>query len=316
MQHDASAWQKNRRIRRALFQPAGPNVARGRIGRPTGLSKTAGRLPKTVFTMLSDDSFRELLDFFDLSWSGYRKVRKGVKKRLHRHMQQLNCRRVSDYLDVLAEDGQCRRVCRQLLTVSISRFFRDRRLWHSLEHDLLPEIVTHYPDSLRVWSAGCAAGEEPYSFKILWSQLQRKLDSLPDLYMLATDTSTDTLSRARAGVYRAGSLKEMPAESIPAHFTTIKKGRSYRIRPALQRGIIWMQHDLLDEPPRTWFHLILLRNSLLTYYKDSLQQAAMGRILKQLSRPGWLIVGARESCPAGTSEMHRHPDAPGVYLKQ
>jgi len=153
--------------------------------------------------MLADDSFRQLLEFFDLSWSGYRKVRKGVKKRIHRHMQQMGCRHISDYLAVLEKDRTCRRMCEQLLTVSISRFFRDWRLWEILAQDLLPEMVAHYPKRLTVWSAGCASGEEAYSFKIVWEQLKQKTGPLPDLYLLATDTNSETLARARGPGNRA-----------------------------------------------------------------------------------------------------------------
>lgn len=270
---------------------------------------------KTVGTMLADDSFRKVLDFFDLSWSGYRKVRKGVKKRLHRHMQQLGCRRMSEYLTVLKKDRQCRRECEQLLTVSISRFFRDRPMWETLERDLLPQMAVHYPLRLTVWSAGCASGEEAYSFKIIWARLKRKSKCLPNLYLVATDTNRETLARARSGVYRAGSLREVPADWIVDHFSLLKRKKTYRIHTRLQREIIWMQHDLLWDPPSAVFNIIFLRNNLLTYYRQSVQQAVLSRILKQLTRPGLLIVGSRESCPPAADTLIRHTDATGVYLK-
>jgi chemotaxis methyl-accepting protein methylase len=266
--------------------------------------------------MLADDSFRQLLDFFDLSWSGYRKVRRGVKKRIFRHMQQLDCRHVADYLDRLKSDRQCRIRCEQLLTVSISRFFRDRQLWETLESKLLPEMAARFTKRLTVWSAGCASGEEAYSVKILWTRLKGSQKMLPDLYLVATDTNPEILDRARLGVYPASSLREVPPEWIAAHFTLLKKGKSYQIKPVLQRGIIWMQHDLLARPPQVSFNIIFLRNNLLTYYRESIQQEALREILKQLSHPGLLIVGSREHCPPDTGELLRHPEAGGVFWQQ
>ena len=108
--------------------------------------------------LMDDDQFRKLLEYLDYSWSGYRKVRKGVKKRICRHMQQLGCRNTPDYLHVLDQQENRRQECELLMTVSISRFFRDRRLWQMLEHQWLPAMIAKNPSKMKVWSAGCAAG--------------------------------------------------------------------------------------------------------------------------------------------------------------
>ena len=118
---------------------------------------------------MDDDQFRQLLDSFDFSWSGYRKVRKGVKKRVSRHMQDLKCQNMDTYLDLLNQKTELRQECERRMTVSISRFFRDRQLWHNLADDLLPHLIEREKNTLRVWSAGCARGEEVYSFKIVWT---------------------------------------------------------------------------------------------------------------------------------------------------
>ncbi len=116
---------------------------------------------------MDDDQFRKLLEYLDYSWRGYRKVRKGVKKRIRRHMQQLYCRDISAYLKVLERQPVRRQECELLMTVSISRFFRDRRLWEMLENRWLPDIIAKNLKALKVWSAGCGCGQEPYSFKIV-----------------------------------------------------------------------------------------------------------------------------------------------------
>ena len=81
---------------------------------------------------MDDRQFRRLLHHLGLSWTGYRKVRKGVKRRISRQMQGLNCPDMAGYLHVPKRDTEAGDECRRLMTVSISRFFRDRRLWDLL----------------------------------------------------------------------------------------------------------------------------------------------------------------------------------------
>ena len=107
---------------------------------------------------MDDRHFRQLLDALGLSWSGFRKVRKGVKKRVARHMQQLGCRDMDAYVARLETDTIVRLECERLLSVSISRFFRDRRLWETLQGHILPELATAFSTGIRMWSAGCACG--------------------------------------------------------------------------------------------------------------------------------------------------------------
>ncbi len=90
---------------------------------------------------MDDQQFRQLLNLFGFSWKGYRKVRKGVKKRINRHMKELGCRNMAAYLAELEKEDEARQHCELLLTVSISRFFRDREFWRTLEKKLLPELI-------------------------------------------------------------------------------------------------------------------------------------------------------------------------------
>lgn len=112
---------------------------------------------------MDDQQFRQLLKYFGLSWRGYRKVRKGVKKRIRRHMNVLGCHDISAYLLELDRSDKLRHECELLMTVSISRFFRDGKLWEVLQTGILPGLIEKSVEKMRVWSAGCASGEEVYS---------------------------------------------------------------------------------------------------------------------------------------------------------
>ncbi len=262
---------------------------------------------------MDDGQFRQLLDAFHCSWSGYRKVRKGVKKRIWRHMQELGCRNISAYLDLLNKDPQLRRECEKRMTVSISRFFRDRQLWQGLEEDILPHMIEDEKKTLRIWSAGCARGEEVYSFKIIWDRLQPRCDERPQLHITATDLHPDYIAKARAGSYSQSSLREVSREIRAHYFDLRKSGRRFEVKPFLKEDIEWKVQDLFVQPPGAVFDIIFLRNNLLTYYQDELKQKGFSLVVKALAADGWLIVGAHEKPPVGAFNLVPHASIPWAY---
>jgi chemotaxis protein methyltransferase CheR len=112
-------------------------------------------------------------------------------------MQAVNCPTVSEYRARLERDGEARREMERRLTVSISRFFRDRRVWNVIQAEILPPLARRHPEGVAVWSAGCARGEEPYTLAAVWSQIP---GPRPPLRILATDLHPDYLARARNGI--------------------------------------------------------------------------------------------------------------------
>ena len=100
---------------------------------------------------MHESEFAAMLERFALSPEGYRKVRKGVQKRIVRHMQELRCPSMKAYLERLDTDGSAEREARRIMDVSISRFFRDGPLWRSLEEEILPSLIANHP-------GGCGSG--------------------------------------------------------------------------------------------------------------------------------------------------------------
>jgi chemotaxis methyl-accepting protein methylase len=263
---------------------------------------------------MNDHQFLQLLDWFGLSWSGYRKVRKGVKKRIARHMQQLGYRRMDKYLLAL-EHPALKEQTQRLLTVSISRFFRDVGLWQFLEKHVLTGMIAKGSETIKVWSAGCACGEEAYSFRMLWEILRGRLARLPKLKLWATDLNPEVLAKARVGIYSSSSLKELPATWRQAYFKPVDPS-SYAISDLLQEGIRWKRHNLLcDDPPQIGFHIIFLRNNLLTYYREELQRVAFRKVLQSLLPGGFLIIGTHETLPCECPELLPLPSQRHIFEK-
>lgn len=252
---------------------------------------------------MDDEQFRQLLDHFGYSWRGYRRVRKGVKRRISRHMQKLGCRSIEEYLKSLESDWELRREFDSAMSVSVSRFFRDRALWKTMEDHIVAEIAKESREQVRFLSIGCACGEEVYSFRIVWDIVRDRLGCMPELEILATDINSDYLGRAQNGIYSLSSLKEVQRELRDKFFTYLSEDGVYRIAPLIKKGVLWKVHDVIKEPFEGDFQIILLRNGILTYYSNKLKRSAFRTVVNSLAHGGYLIIGSHEKLPGNYTHL-------------
>jgi chemotaxis protein methyltransferase CheR len=231
-----------------------------------------------------------------LRWSGFRRVRRQVCKRVQRRMGELGLDGPDAYRALLerspgewsALDGLCR--------IPISRFFRDRRVFERLEHEVLPELARAHV-ALHALCAGCASGEEPYSLKLLWELRVRPRFPSATLHITASDADERLLERARRGCYPQSSLRELPDDLREAAFDRSEDG--FRLRAELREGIELRCDDLRRVLPPGPYALVLCRNLAFTYFEPGLQLEVLARIREHLLPGGYLVVGAHESLPAG-----------------
>ena len=265
---------------------------------------------------MDDLQFRQLLDYFNYSWDGYRRVRKGVKKRISRHMQQLGCRSVNAYLHILERHEEVRKHCEGLMTVSVSRFFRDRMLWKIIEDHMVPEILSNNTEKVKFWDAGCACGEEVYSMKMLWEILRSRFDYMPDIEIWATDINPVYIRRAEEGIYSVSSIKEVEQNLREIYFIFQEDKKEFRISPSLQKGIIWKVHNMLHDFDEDNFQIIFLRNNLLTYYTEEIKQPAFQKVANSLAQSGFLIIGSHEKLPFKSTNFLPFYDQPYIFKKE
>jgi chemotaxis protein methyltransferase CheR len=264
---------------------------------------------------MDDLQFRQLLDYFNYSWDGYRRVRKGVKKRISRHMQQLGCRSINTYLYILERNEEVKRHSEGLMTVSVSRFFRDRMLWKIIEDHIVPKIVAKNIEKVKFWDAGCACGEEVYSMKMLWETLRNRFDSMPDIEIWATDINPVYLKRAQEGIYSVSSIKEVEHNLREIYLIFQEDKKEFRISPSLQKGIIWKEHNMLHDFDEDNFQIIFLRNNLLTYYTDKIKQPAFQKVANSLAQGGFLIIGSHEKLPFKSNNLVPFHDKSFIFRK-
>ena len=267
---------------------------------------------------MDDRQFRRVLEALGYSFEGYRRVRKGVKKRLRRHMRALGCRTMEAYLDRLAASREVHAACIRRMAVPISRFWRDRDFWESLQTFWLPALQQRFGRTLAAWSAGCACGEEAYSLAM--AERESRVPGPPEngalLVIMATDLNPVVLAKARAGVYPASSLREVPAHLVDRYFVPLRRRRRYRIRSELFGNIHWRRQAIEAASSEGPFHLILLRNNVLTYRDDAGRRGVLAQVAAQLHPGGLLAIGWKESLPIGMSGLTPAAAAlPCLYLK-
>ena len=265
---------------------------------------------------MNDHQFRQLLNRYEFSWAGYRKVRKGVKKRIHRYMESLKLSNMEAFLAELDKNDEIRHHCELLMTVSISRFFRDREFWQDFKENILLEFMDDNRDKIKFWSAGCACGEEVYSLKIIWDILSGSYLNVPDLKVLATDLNPIYLERARNGIYSPSSLKEATKEIQFRYFKQKADNNLFEVKTFLKKGVTWKVHHLLSDPPNSAFDIIFLRNNVLTYYKEELKKKAFRKVLDSLALNGFLVIGSHETIPVEASDLIGVEPYPFVFKKR
>lgn len=252
---------------------------------------------------MDDHKFRQLLDRLGLSWQGYARVRKGVKKRICRHMKELGYRTVDDYLNAF-NNPEILKEGKLLFCVSISRFFRDHYLWQLMEGEIIPGIIGRYNEKLNIWSAGCALGQEVYSFAIVWDRMKMKYQQLSRLFIHATDSNPEYLKKAGEGVYSPKSLKGLSEEIKRNYFHRKRDESDYCVVDSLKRDIQWELHDMIEQPPLPGkFQIIFLRNNLLTYYRAERIERVFLKIVDSLDEGGFLIVGRHEKISTPTTVL-------------
>jgi len=139
---------------------------------------------------------------------------------------------------------------------------------------------------------------------------------LPTLVLWATDTYPAYIEMAKQGIYGISSLKELPREDIDRYFDQVTGKQRYVVKPFLKEGIRFDHHDITKhQPSASRFEVVLVRNNLLTYYRNPEKELALESILRVLAPGGMLITGSHEKLPAGFAHMRASADQPWIFFK-
>jgi chemotaxis protein methyltransferase CheR len=256
------------------------------------------------------------LPHLGLRWRGFRKVRGQVCKRLDRRMRALGIREATAYKAYLDRHADEWHVLDGLCTISISRFYRDHRVFDALGDTVLPmlaaQAMTRTETTVQCWSAGCASGEEAYTLSLIWNQRIRLQYPHVALAVVATDVDATLLDRARVACYSRSSLRELPPAWIDAAF--VRQDEEYRLRDPWRSCVEFRLQDIRTDQPEGPFDLVLCRNVAFTYFDELEQRRIVSRVAERMTAGGFLVVGRHESLPS-EAQFLPYATALGIYRR-
>lgn len=174
------------------------------------------------------------------------------------------------------------------ITINVSEFYRNPSLWNNLEEVILPELINKFGPGLKIWSAACSTGDEPYSLAMV---LAKKVP-LNKIHIIATDIDSQVLEKAKIGIYGANSLKGLPEEYKNKYFEPMGD-RAYKISDQIKSCVEFKKHNLLKDAYPSSCHLIVCRNVMI-YFTEEAKSEIYKKFYNSLDKGGCLFVGNTE----------------------
>ncbi|MBI9075882.1 MAG: hypothetical protein JEZ02_10755 [Desulfatibacillum sp.] len=227
--------------------------------------------------------------------------RQTLGRRLARRLEALGMSSYTAYYRML-KAGKGHEELRTLInhvTIDQTSFFRAGPQFEILARQVIPDVVEKNSGlkQIRIWSAGCSRGHEPYSLEMMMQETMRELVAW-DVKFLATDIDSDSLKYAFRGKYTADEMAPVPEEYVPKYFKPLRhSGRRFHVvRDRLRKNILFRRLNLLEVPYpiKGPMDIILCRNVMI-YFSRTQKQQIMGEFLRLLPVGGYLCLGASES---------------------
>ncbi|MCP4118089.1 MAG: protein-glutamate O-methyltransferase CheR [Desulfobacteraceae bacterium] len=257
-----------------------------------------------------------------LDFSGYRVSM--VERRVGQRFPFAKCDNYNDYFLYLQDNPDELDNLIDVLTINVSRFFRNSLAFEYLADRILPVIYHQKKEtlshSLRVWSAGCSMGEEPYSTAILIHEYLKEEAVKLKVNIFATDIDGKTLEKAQKAVYPFESIKDVKYRFLKEYFS--HSGNSFQLMPEIREMVSFSMYDILDNssyvPPESIFgdfDMVLCRNVLI-YFNTAYQDKIFDKLYRALTRYGYLVLGEAEIPPPKYERCFRRVnDCCHIYQK-
>lgn len=173
------------------------------------------------------------------------------------------------------------------LTINVSEFYRNPDQWQLMDKEIIPELVTKFGKNLKIWSAACSTGDEPYS---LVMALSRHIP-LNQIKIIATDIDKQVIAKAKAGLYSEKSIASVPQDLKNKYFDKI--GPSYKIKDEIKNRVEFKEHNLLKDSYPDRCDLIVCRNVLI-YFTEEAKLEVFKKFNAALKKDGILFIGSTE----------------------
>jgi chemotaxis methyl-accepting protein methylase len=220
--------------------------------------------------------------------------RSSLLRRTQLRMQRVGAGSCQEYLDCLQQQADEVTHLLNAVYINYTYFFRDRPVWQCLEAQIIPQIIANKaPDEpIRVWSAGCASGEETYSLAMLLLEALGIKQFQQRVQIYGTDVDQAAILQARQGCYKAHVAETLSANLLERYFEPISGG--YRWRQDLASAISFHPHNLIQSPSLHRIDLLVCRNTLM-YFSFEAQLRILRRFYRSLKQTGFLLLGRAEN---------------------
>jgi len=246
-----------------------------------------------------DAKFEALLEFLQqqrgFDFTGYK--RPSLVRRVSRRMQTVGIADFESYVDYLEVHPEEFAQLFNTILINVTSFFRDEAAWQYLQSDVIPRLLEAKPahEEVRIWSAGCASGQEAYTLAIVFAEALGAEAFRERVKVYGTDADEEALNQARLASYAAKDLETVPAELGERYFEP--QGARHVFRPDLRRAVIFGRHDIVQDAPISRLDLLVCRNTLM-YFNAETQAKILQRFHFALNSDGkgngYLFLGRAE----------------------
>lgn len=228
---------------------------------------------------------KAIFDLTKIDLSSYKE--KQMKRRIDTLIGKSEADGYDSYIRLIKNDKNRFEEFVTYLTINVSEFYRNPDQWKLLDQEIIPELIQKYGKNLRIWSAACSTGDEPYSLVMALS----KYIPLNQIKIYATDLDKQVIEKAKNGLYTEKSIANVPEEFKNKFFTRI--GPSYQISGEIKARVEFKEHNLLKDAYPSNYHLIVCRNVLI-YFTEEAKVEVFRKFYNSLAKGGILFIGSTE----------------------
>lgn len=232
-----------------------------------------------------EDFKKEVLKLTKINLDFYKE--KQMRRRIDTIAKKNGCDNYEDYAKLLKTDKSCFEAFVNFLTINVSEFYRNPDQWKLMDENVIPKLIKDHGKSIKIWSAACSTGDEPYSLVMAFS----KHIPLSNIHVTATDIDKQVIAHAQVGLYNEKSIVAVPDDLKKKYFT--KVGNSYQIADEIKKCVTFKEHNLLTDTYPKDFDLILCRNVVI-YFTDEAKDMIYRNFYDSLKKNGVLFIGSTE----------------------
>lgn len=211
-----------------------------------------------------------------------------MKRRIDALIAKCKVSSYDDYVEAIQKDSVLMQEFVAYLTINVSEFYRNPDQWKILENEIFPYLFERFGNRIKIWSAACSTGDEPYTMVMLLA----KFVPMSQIKVVATDIDKQVLEKAQIGIYDEKSLKGLPKEFLTKHFVKVGE-RSYQISEDIKKCVEFQQHNLLKDSYPDKCDMIVCRNVMI-YFTEKAKKDIYHKFNQSLKKDGILFVGNTE----------------------